>query len=91
MPQGLAPLDPRLAALAAGRLVIKEINRVARARADFAFEHKKVVSSKEARECRKRSPAVGYGWSARTARKVARANGTPVYVWENGKVVAKRP
>jgi predicted ABC-type ATPase len=36
--QGLAPLDPRLAALAAGRLVIKEINRLAGARADFAFE-----------------------------------------------------
>jgi predicted ABC-type ATPase len=36
--QGLSPLDPRLAALAAGRLVIEEINRLAAARADFAFE-----------------------------------------------------
>src|SRR2546430_16076094 len=36
--QGLSPLDPRLAALAAGRLVIEEINRLATARADFAFE-----------------------------------------------------
>ena len=36
--QGLSPLDPRLAALAAGRLVIGEINRLATARADFAFE-----------------------------------------------------
>lgn len=36
--QGLAPLDPSLAALAAGRLVLKEINRLAAARADFAFE-----------------------------------------------------
>jgi hypothetical protein len=36
---------------------------------------------------------VGHGLrlAARTARKVARAHGTPIYVWENGKVVAKRP
>ena len=25
------------------------------------------------------------------ARRTARMHGTPVYVWENGKVVAKRP
>jgi predicted ABC-type ATPase len=36
--QGLAPLDPSLAALAAARLVLREINRLAAARADFAFE-----------------------------------------------------
>lgn len=36
--QGLAPLDPRLAALAAGRLLLKEIGRLAVARVDFAFE-----------------------------------------------------
>ena len=29
--------------------------------------------------------------AARTARKVARMYGTPIYVWENGKVVAKDP
>jgi hypothetical protein len=29
--------------------------------------------------------------SAQTARKVARMYGTPIYVWENGKVVAKDP
>lgn len=29
--------------------------------------------------------------AARTAREVARMHGTPVYVWENGKVVAKDP
>lgn len=33
----------------------------------------------------------GLRLAARTARKVARAHGTPIYVWENGKVVAKRP
>jgi hypothetical protein len=26
-----------------------------------------------------------------TARRAARMYGTPLYVWENGKVVAKRP
>jgi hypothetical protein len=29
--------------------------------------------------------------AARTARKVARMYGTPIYVWKNGKVVAKDP
>jgi predicted ABC-type ATPase len=35
---GLSPLRPQLAALAAGRLVLRELNRLAKARADFAFE-----------------------------------------------------
>ena len=29
--------------------------------------------------------------AAATARLTARRFGTPIYVWENGKVVAKRP
>ncbi len=29
--------------------------------------------------------------AARTAREVARMHGTPIYVWEDGKVVAKKP
>jgi hypothetical protein len=29
--------------------------------------------------------------AAKAARKVARAHKTPIYVWENGKVVAKKP
>lgn len=33
----------------------------------------------------------GLRMAARAARKVARAHGTPIYLWENGKVVAKRP
>lgn len=33
----------------------------------------------------------GLRLAARTARKVARAHSTPIYVWENGRVVAKRP
>jgi hypothetical protein len=44
---------------------------------------------------KKESFAAGVGRGlrrvARTARKVARMHGTPNYVWENGKVVAKEP
>lgn len=44
---------------------------------------------------RKESFAAGVGRglrrAARTARKVARMYGTPIYVWENGKVVALNP
>lgn len=29
--------------------------------------------------------------AAATARKTARMHGTPIYVWEDGKVVAKQP
>lgn len=35
---GLSPLDPDLAAVAAGRLLLKELKRLARTRTDFAFE-----------------------------------------------------
>jgi predicted ABC-type ATPase len=35
---GLSPLDPRLAAVRAGRLVLQEIDRLATERANFAFE-----------------------------------------------------
>ena len=31
------------------------------------------------------------GRALRRAAKVARMYGTPIYVWENGKVVAKKP
>lgn len=29
--------------------------------------------------------------AAKVARKTARAHGTPVYIWKNGKVVAEKP
>ncbi len=29
--------------------------------------------------------------SARVARKTARAHGTPVYIWRDGKIVAEKP
>ena len=29
--------------------------------------------------------------SARVARKTARAHGTPIYIWRDGKIVAEKP
>ncbi len=29
--------------------------------------------------------------SARVARKTARAHGTPIYIWREGKIVAEKP
>lgn len=29
--------------------------------------------------------------AAKAARKTARAHGTPIYIWKNGKVVAEKP
>jgi len=29
--------------------------------------------------------------SGQSARKTARAHGTPIYIWQNGKVVAQKP
>jgi predicted ABC-type ATPase len=182
--QGLAPFDPGLAAIAAARLLLQEINRLATHRVDFAFEStlsgmghaRRIAKWKgqgyriEIAYLRLKSPQLALrriaarvrqgghnvprtdvlrrferGWdyfvriyrpladewavydnsgepaellepatmreqvgaekggsfatgigrglrlAARTARKVARAHGTRLYVWENGKVVAKRP
>src|SRR5436190_8517020 len=33
----------------------------------------------------------GLRMAARRARRIARMYGTPIYVWENGEVVAKKP
>jgi len=38
IPSGLSPLRPEVAAVAAGRLFLKELDRLAKARLDFAFE-----------------------------------------------------
>ena len=29
--------------------------------------------------------------AGQSARKTARAHGTPIYIWQNGKVVAQKP
>lgn len=182
--QGLAPLDPSLAAIAAGRLSLQQVNRFAAARADFAFEStlsgmsyarhlakwkdqgyrieiaylrlkspqlalrriaarvrqgghnvpradvvrrfergwehfvriyrpladewavydnsgespkllESAAPGKPERANKAEIFAVGVGrglrLAARAARRVARDHSTPVYVWENGRVVAKRP
>jgi hypothetical protein len=49
--------------------------------------------SKRPKKAESFAAGVGRGLrrAARTAREVARMHGTPVYVWENGKVVAKKP
>ena len=38
-----------------------------------------------------RGVAKGIRRAAKTARKVARMHGTPVYFWKNGRVVAEKP
>ncbi len=49
--------------------------------------------TKVSKEAERFSAGVGRGlrMAARRARKIARMYGTPIYVWENGKVVAKKP
>jgi hypothetical protein len=51
------------------------------------------MKKKGSTEGKRFSQAVGRALrrSAKVARKTARAHGTPIYVWENGKVVAKKP
>jgi predicted ABC-type ATPase len=149
---GLSPLKPELAALAAARMVLREIDRLAAERADFAFETtfsgltyvhrlkawKQAGYRIEMVYLRLRSAQLALrriavrvrqgghdvpradvvrrfsrGWgnfqrtyrpladswavydnsgrAAKDAQKTARMYGTPLYVWENGKVVAKKP
>jgi hypothetical protein len=49
--------------------------------------------TKVKRETEKFAAAVGRALrrAAKSARKTARAHGTPIYIWENGKVVARKP
>jgi hypothetical protein len=53
------------------------------------------VKKKPTARKRTESFAAGVGrglrLAAKSARKTARAYGTPIYVWENGRVVAKKP
>jgi predicted ABC-type ATPase len=72
---GISPLRPELAALAAGRLMLRELNRLVEAKAEFAFE----------------STLSGLHYAKRIEDWKAQGYGTPIYVWENGKVVAKDP
>jgi len=53
------------------------------------------MTTRPKRPKRKESFAAGVGRGLRraalTARKIARMYGTPIYIWENGKVVAIDP
>jgi hypothetical protein len=53
------------------------------------------VKSEKRASAKGRNFAAGVGWALRRAgkdaRKIARAYGTPLYVWENGRVVATKP
>jgi predicted ABC-type ATPase len=55
---GLSPLRPELAALAAGRLFLRELDRLAKARLDFAFES--TLSGRSYLAGLKRWKAAGY-------------------------------
>jgi len=55
---GLSPLRPSLAAAAAGRLVLTELDRMAKARADFAFES--TLAGRSYAASMKRWKAAGY-------------------------------
>ena len=48
---------------------------------------------KQSKRASKRLTAAGRALrrSARVARKTARAHGTPIYIWRDGKVVAEKP
>jgi hypothetical protein len=51
------------------------------------------MMKKRSLESNQFSQAVGHALrrAAKVARKTARMYGTPIYVWGNGKVVAKKP
>jgi predicted GNAT family acetyltransferase len=50
-------------------------------------------TTKRKKETKAFSQSVGRALrrAAKVAREIARAHNTPIYVWENGKVVAKKP
>ena len=54
-----------------------------------------VTTNTRKKQSRSLSFAAGVGRAlrraAKVARKIARMYGTPLYVWENGRVVAKKP
>ena len=123
---GLSLLKPEFAAIAVARTVLREIDRPAAERADFAFETtfsglpyvRGIQAWKQAGyriemvylrlrstqlAVRRIAVRVRHGGhhvsgvgralrrAAKDAQKTARMDGTPLYVWENGKVVAKKP
>ena len=51
----------------------------------------KTTNRKKATKALSQSVGRALRRAAKVAHKTARIHGTPIYVWENGKVVAKKP
>ncbi len=95
---GLSPLRPELAALAAGRIFLAELDRLAKARADFAFNPPiagattmKTTNGKKSTKPFATAVGIALGRAGKAARKTARMHGTLVYVLVGGKIVAQKP
>ena len=66
-----------------------------RIKSESRTNKKSAAKRKTSKKKRPSSFAVGVGLAlcraAKEARRIARMYGTPIYVWENGRVVAKKP
>ncbi len=51
----------------------------------------KRIKGKNTSKAFARSVGRALGRAAKAARKTARAHGTPIYIWNDGKVVAQKP
>ncbi len=51
----------------------------------------KRTNGKKASETFSKSVGRALRRAAKSARKTARAHGTPIYIWRDGKVVAQKP
>jgi hypothetical protein len=58
---------------------------------DVTLSEWRDLNDRSARKALPPVSAAAYGRAARTARKIAQMYGTPIYIWENGKVVAIDP
>jgi hypothetical protein len=71
------------------------VTRSSRDSSETPGEGPSVKSKKRPKDTRPESFAAGVGHAlrraAKDARRTARMYGTPIYVWEKGKIVAKRP
>ena len=51
----------------------------------------KQINNKRTSETLSKSVGRALLRAAKSARKTARTHGTPIYIWQNGKVVALKP
>ena len=73
--------------------LLKDANVVNFINSDLIIGARTMKRTKVKKETKEFSAAVGRALrrAAKVARKTARMYGTPIYIWENGKVVAKKP